>query len=61
MAILENESHGAAPSHDAPKMIDGVELTPKVLSMAFAPRQFDTVADERRERKQKLAGALRIF
>ncbi len=44
-------------------MIDGIPLTPKVVttigqaSMAPAP----TVAEERLRRKQKLAGALRIF
>ena len=40
--------------------IDGIELTPKVVSID-GPPEFATVAEERLHRKQKLAGALRIF
>ncbi|MEI7546685.1 MAG: class II aldolase/adducin family protein, partial [Actinomycetota bacterium] len=40
--------------------IDGIELTPKAVSLAL-PTTFATVAEERLHRKQKLAGALRIF
>ena len=40
--------------------IDGVPLTPKETSLA-GPPTFDDVADDRTHRKQKLAGALRIF
>ena len=42
------------------KTIDGVELTPKQVSLT-GPETFATVEDERLHRKQKLAGALRIF
>ncbi|MEO5723884.1 MAG: class II aldolase/adducin family protein [Ilumatobacteraceae bacterium] len=41
-------------------MIDGIELVPKAVSLS-GPPVFDNVADERLHRKQKLAGALRIF
>lgn len=47
------------PATEAPS-IDGVPLTPKQVSLA-GPPQFDRVEDERAHRKQKLAGALRIF
>src|SRR4249919_1708574 len=40
--------------------IDGVELTPKAVSLAGLPT-FSNVEDERLHRKQRLAGALRIF
>ena len=40
--------------------IDGIELTPKDVSLAL-PAPFATVEEERLHRKQKLAGALRIF
>ena len=40
--------------------IDGVPLTPKAVQLA-GPPTFETVEDERLHRKQKLAGALRIF
>jgi ribulose-5-phosphate 4-epimerase/fuculose-1-phosphate aldolase len=40
--------------------IDGVPLTPKDVQLA-GPPTFDTVEEERLHRKQKLAGALRIF
>ncbi len=40
--------------------IDGIELTPKAVSID-GPPEFTTVAEERLHRKQKLAGALRIF
>jgi ribulose-5-phosphate 4-epimerase/fuculose-1-phosphate aldolase len=42
------------------RIIDGVELTPKAVSLD-GPPTFDSVEDERLHRKQKLAGALRIF
>ena len=41
-------------------MIDGVELTPKDVNLAL-PAPFATLEEERLHRKQKLAGALRIF
>lgn len=41
-------------------MIDGVELTPKAVTLN-GPPTFDNVADERRHRKERLAGALRVF
>ena len=40
--------------------IDGVPLTPKPVTLA-GPPVFDTLEEERLHRKQKLAGALRIF
>ena len=40
--------------------IDGVPLTPKAVSLT-GPAEFATVEEERLHRKQKLAGALRIF
>jgi ribulose-5-phosphate 4-epimerase/fuculose-1-phosphate aldolase len=40
--------------------IDGVPLTPKDVQLA-GPPAFETVEEERLHRKQKLAGALRIF
>ncbi|MCU1390797.1 MAG: hypothetical protein JWL72_4135 [Ilumatobacteraceae bacterium] len=43
------------------RSIDGIELTPKQVGMNLLPQTFATVEDERLERKQKLAGALRIF
>jgi len=42
------------------RMIDGVELTPKNVHIDGPPR-FANVEEERLHRKQKLAGALRIF
>jgi ribulose-5-phosphate 4-epimerase/fuculose-1-phosphate aldolase len=42
------------------RTIDGVELTPKAVNLD-GPPTFDNVEDERLHRKQKLAGALRIF
>jgi ribulose-5-phosphate 4-epimerase/fuculose-1-phosphate aldolase len=42
------------------RIIDGVELTPKQVGLS-GPPQFENVDDERRHRKQKLAGALRVF
>ncbi len=43
------------------RTIDGVELTPKTDLYANTPPVFDNVEAERLHRKQKLAGALRIF
>jgi ribulose-5-phosphate 4-epimerase/fuculose-1-phosphate aldolase len=42
------------------RSIDGVELTAKSVSLD-GPPTFDNVEDERLHRKQKLAGALRVF
>ncbi len=42
------------------RTIDGVELTPKPVGLE-GPPTFTTIEEERLERKQKLAGALRIF
>src|SRR6476619_3435634 len=42
------------------RTIDGIELTPKDVNRE-GPRVFATIEEERLERKQKLAGALRIF
>jgi ribulose-5-phosphate 4-epimerase/fuculose-1-phosphate aldolase len=42
------------------RTIDGIELTPKQVALE-GPPTFDSVEDERLHRKQKLAGALRIF
>jgi ribulose-5-phosphate 4-epimerase/fuculose-1-phosphate aldolase len=50
MAIAEQDAH----------TIDGVPLTPKQTTMPTPPT-FDTVEEERLHRKQKLAGALRLF
>lgn len=40
--------------------IDGIELTPKPVSLS-GPPTFETVEEERAHRKAKLAGALRVF
>ena len=42
------------------RTIDGVELTPKEVHLDWPPT-FTSVEEERLHRKQKLAGALRIF
>jgi ribulose-5-phosphate 4-epimerase/fuculose-1-phosphate aldolase len=42
------------------RTIDGIELTPQQTALEMPPT-FDTVEEERLHRKQKLAGALRIF
>ena len=42
------------------RTIDGIELTAKAVAID-GPPVFDTVEEERLHRKQKLAGALRIF
>src|SRR6476620_12227903 len=42
------------------RTIDGVELTPKDVNLE-GPPVFATIDEERLHRKQKLAGALRIF
>ena len=47
-------------TEDGVRSIDGVELTPKQVGLE-GPPTFATVEEERLERKQKLAGALRIF
>src|SRR4051794_5750430 len=51
MAMTENET----------RTIDGIELTPKQVGLDLLPPAFATVEEERLERKQKLAGALRLF
>jgi ribulose-5-phosphate 4-epimerase/fuculose-1-phosphate aldolase len=45
---------------DAAKTIDGIPLTPKETTLPLPPT-FDTVEEERLHRKQRLAGALRVF
>src|SRR4249919_2204878 len=42
------------------RVIDGIELTPQAVELQ-GPPVFATVEEERLHRKQKLAGALRIF
>ena len=54
MAITEDGTRTETRS------IDGVVLTPKEVSFRMPPT-FDDVEDERLHRKQKLAGALRLF
>ena len=44
----------------SPGMIDGIELTPKVVGLDGIPK-FENIDGERRYRKTHLAGALRIF
>jgi ribulose-5-phosphate 4-epimerase/fuculose-1-phosphate aldolase len=58
MALIEQSpsDHGA----EQVPTIDGVPLTPKEVQLA-GPPTFETVEEERLHRKQKLAGALRIF
>ncbi len=50
-----------AMTENGTRSIDGVELTPRQVGLNLLPPTFVTVEDERAERKQKLAGALRIF
>lgn len=58
MSALE---HPMSPGHQTgPKMIDGVVLAPQDVSK-ITPPVFADVCEERRARKEKLAGALRIF
>ena len=47
---------------DAPSVptIDGIPLTPKQVSLDGIPK-FDNFEDERRHRKERLAGAMRPF
>ncbi len=56
MTATEVSASASAP---AVPSIDGVPLTPKETS--FDIPTFATVEDERQHRKNKLAGALRIF
>ena len=51
---------GAPPVEGDVPTIDGVPLTPKAVGLS-GPATFDSVEEERLHRKQKLAGALRIF
>ncbi|MFM7829866.1 MAG: class II aldolase/adducin family protein [Actinomycetota bacterium] len=53
MAIIEQETKKI-------NAIDGVELTAKTVAQMVPPK-FATVEEERQHRKQKLAGAMRIF
>src|SRR6478736_10448262 len=57
MAIIEQSP--TDPDVAVPT-IDGVPLTPKAVALE-GPPTFATVEEERLHRKQKLAGALRIF
>jgi ribulose-5-phosphate 4-epimerase/fuculose-1-phosphate aldolase len=57
VAITESDS---SPAADAVPTIDGVPLTPQAVSLEL-PATFATPEEERLHRKQKLAGALRIF
>lgn len=50
-----------AMTDESVRTIDGVPLTPKTDLYFRTPPEFDTVEEERLHRKQKLAGALRIF
>jgi ribulose-5-phosphate 4-epimerase/fuculose-1-phosphate aldolase len=63
MALLDHftTGHGEAEADvvDA-RTIDGISLTPKAVQLA-GPPTFESVEEERLHRKQKLAGALRIF
>ena len=64
MAVIEDFTSGttttkAGATEDA-ATIDGVSLTPKEVTLS-GPQTFETVEEERLHRKQKLAGALRIF
>ena len=63
MALIEqitSEHHAGERDAAAVPTIDGVPLTPKDVQLAGIPT-FATVEEERLHRKQKLAGALRIF
>ncbi len=53
MAIIEQSSA-------TKKIIDGIELTPKVVAQLSQP-VFESLEQERQHRKEKLAGAMRIF
>ena len=54
MAITDDPTTTTVPA------IDGVELTPKDVTLS-GPPAFDTVEEERQYRKSHLAGALRVF
>jgi ribulose-5-phosphate 4-epimerase/fuculose-1-phosphate aldolase len=60
MSIAEHEITATPAANGVVPTIDGIELTPKTVSLN-GPPTFENVADERLHRKQKLAGALRIF
>ncbi len=57
MTVTEQTSTETSPQVPT---IDGIELTPKQTNLRL-PVAFATVEEERQHRKQKLAGALRIF
>ena len=50
-----------AMTDESVRTIDGVPLTPKSDLYFRTPPEFDSVEEERLHRKQKLAGALRLF
>jgi ribulose-5-phosphate 4-epimerase/fuculose-1-phosphate aldolase len=60
MALTESESVPTAGGAAGVPMIDGVPLTPQAVGLDLPPT-FSTPEEERLHRKQKLAGALRIF
>jgi ribulose-5-phosphate 4-epimerase/fuculose-1-phosphate aldolase len=57
MSITESDS---SPSSDGVPTIDGVPLVPQAVGLDLPP-VFSTPEEERLHRKQKLAGALRVF
>src|SRR5215216_2927455 len=60
MALIEHAEQAEPHGESTVPSIDGVPLTPKDVQLA-GPPTFETVTEERLHRKQKLAGALRIF
>jgi ribulose-5-phosphate 4-epimerase/fuculose-1-phosphate aldolase len=60
MALTEHSTDQDRAGRAVPGIIDGVELTPKQTSLEL-PATFESIEHEREHRKQKLAGALRIF
>jgi len=60
MAITEHDVEAAPGRPTATPSIDGAPLTPKEVTLRLPPT-FESVEDERLHRKQKLAGALRLF
>ncbi|CAN5810840.1 class II aldolase/adducin family protein [soil metagenome] len=60
MAITEHDVEAAHGGPTATPSIDGIPLTAKEVTLRLPPT-FESVEDERLHRKQKLAGALRLF
>ena len=60
MAITDDSTVTAPGATGDSPSIDGIELTPKDVSIE-GPPTFDNVEDERYYRKSHLAGALRLF